>query len=111
MSDLWWSWGYERNYTQNDIHTALQLHAHDDQGCLRYDIRGDVVSVRIKKCGVHVAGSLSSEPAHGEPVNDRVSTLHHRKLIAEFDEERLLAYEAFRQGLSATCDGQLPASL
>ena len=34
-------------------------------------------------------------------MNDRVSTLHHRKLIAEFDEERLLAYEAFKQDQEA----------
>jgi hypothetical protein len=101
MEDLWWSWGYERNYSQNDIHTALQLHARDDQGGLRYDIRGDVVSIRFKKKGVQAIGSLASETARDEPVKDRVSKLDHANLIAASDEKLLLAYTAVRHDQQA----------
>ena len=31
-SDFWRCWGYGRNYTENDIHNALQLHAFTTKG-------------------------------------------------------------------------------
>ena len=101
IEDLWWSWGYDRNYSQNDLHTALQLHARDDQGGLRYDIRGDVVNIRCKKEGVQGIGSLASETARDEPAKDRVSKLDHVKLFAASDEKLLLAYRVFQQDQQA----------
>ena len=48
ISDLWRCWGSQQNFTEVAIHNALRLHAYDDHGLVRHDVRGDIVMIRPK---------------------------------------------------------------
>ena len=48
ISDLWRCWGSQKNFTEDAIRSALQLHRLDDHGLVRHDVRGDILLIRPK---------------------------------------------------------------